>query len=214
MKTERDINDPFKAWCILQVQDDKYISYDATKKSNYLFDLIVVDTHKLPISPNRGFSRVQMNVHVLSVNNKPPMFLNGDEESFYVLDSAKNGTVVGTVLATDMENQNPEKLIYKLNSTNSSVIGVSGKFELVTNRQSNFHWGTVQLVTKGKLDTKESPYTLIVTAYDGPVNAGTTRSSQKKIKVHVMNKGSVSVWVDKNTGESIDYYMVNILIEI
>lgn len=116
------------------------------------------------------------------------------------------GTVVGTILATDTENSNPEKLIYILNSTNSSVEGISSKFELIMNKKSDFHWGAVELVTKAKLDAKESPYTLVVTAYDGPVNFGTTKSSRKEIKVHVINKGSVSVWVDKETGEAVDYY--------
>lgn len=74
------------------------------------------------------------------------------------------------------------------------------------NKKSDFHWGAVELVTKAKLNAKESPYTLVVTAYDGPVNFGTTKSSRKEIKVHVINKGSVSVWVDKETGEAVDYY--------
>jgi len=151
-----------------------------------------------------------MKVHVLAVNNKPPMFVNGDQETFYVFDSARNGTVVGTVLATDLEDANPEKLIYILNTTNSSTpAGVSDKFELVYSKNSAnaFHWGAVELITKAKLNARESPYTLLVTAYDGPIHLGSSRSSQKLLHVNVMNKGSVSIWVDRATGEAVDYYM-------
>ncbi len=183
-----------------------YINYDSNKRSNYLLNFDVLDQFKEPVGNNRGKSQGQINVHVLSVNNRPPMFLNGNEEAFYSLDSAKTGTLIGTILATDTENLNPEQLIYILNTTNSSVLGESDKFELFVNKKSDFHWGAVELITKSKLDAKESPYTLVVTAYDGPINFGTTKSSQKHIKVYVINKGSFNVWVDKKTGEAVDYY--------
>ena len=86
-----DITDPFKAWCILKVQDDMWINYDSTKRSNYDFDLVVHDRFKEPVGANKGESKVALRVHVLSVNMRAPMFLNGDEETFYALDSAKNG---------------------------------------------------------------------------------------------------------------------------
>jgi hypothetical protein len=93
-----------------------------------------------------------------------------------------------------------------LNNTNGT--GVSEEFELFHKNATNFHWGAVELVTKSKLDVQKSPYTLVVTAYDGPIHLSTTLSSQKEVKVYVFNKGSKSVWVDKNSGESVDYYSV------
>ncbi len=118
-------------------------------------------------------------------------------------------------MATDIENPNPERLIYQLNTTVQTTANdfISDKFELIHKDSTNFHWGSVELVTKAKLDAKESPYLLSVTAYDGPPNLGTTLSSKKTIKVNVLNKGSMSVWVDKNTGESVDYYSVSVLEE-
>ncbi len=206
-KTERDRSDPFKAWCILKVQNDRYISYDATKQSYYLFDLVVTDNKFPPIGTNKGLSRAQIKVHILAVNNKPPMFLGGDEETFIVFDSARNGTVVGTIQATDLEDANPEKLIYVLNSTNSTnPNGISDKFELV-NKASAFHWGSVELVTKAKLNGKESPYRLVVTAYDGPIHLESTRSSMKLLIVNVLNQGTVSTWSEKETGKPVGYYM-------
>ena len=86
----------------------------------------------------------------------------------------------------------------------------SFEFEFMHKIAINFYSGSVELITKAKLDVKQSPYLLVVTAYDGPVHLGTTLFSKKTVRVHVLNKGSMSVWVDKSTGEAVDYYSARV----
>lgn len=105
-----------------------------------------------------------------------------------------------------MENTNPSELIYTLTDSHDKP---STKFELKKKNGTDSTYSYVELVTKGKLDIKESPYDLIVTVFDGSINMASTLSSQKFIRVHVMNKGSVNVWVNKDTGMSVDYYVVS-----
>jgi hypothetical protein len=90
-KFSPDLTSPFKSWCILKVQDGMFISYDAIRKSSYLFDLNVMDLKQTPVYPNSGFSKVQINIRVIPVNNMPPTFVNGNEEIFTIFDSAKIG---------------------------------------------------------------------------------------------------------------------------
>jgi len=205
LKTSPDKFDPFITWCILKVRDDMFIDYDAVKLSSYLFDLLVVDEEKPPVYPNSGVSRAQMKVRVIPVNSKPPMFMNGNEQTFYTLDTARPGTVLGTILATDFENPNPDRLIYVIDDLPGNK-----KFELQFKASTNLYWGSVNLITKQKLDVSESPYIISVTAYDGPIGMRDTLKSRKIIKVYVLNKGSLSVWVNKDNGQPVDYYSVNI----
>jgi hypothetical protein len=93
-KFSPDISSPFKSWCVLKVQDGMFISYDAIRKSSYLFELNVVDSKNTPAYPNPGFSRAQIKVRVIPVNNKPPTFANGDRENFFALDSYKIGKLL------------------------------------------------------------------------------------------------------------------------
>jgi hypothetical protein len=51
---------------------------------------------------------------------------------------------------------------------------------------------------------------LNVIAYDGPVELGDTLSSRKMIQIHVIYKGTVSIWNNGGTGSPVDYYMVKV----
>jgi hypothetical protein len=68
----------------------------------------------------------------------------------------------------------------------------------------------VNLVTKEKLNVSESPYVISITAYDGPIGMRDTLKSRKILKVYVLNKGSLSVWVNKDNGQPVDYYSVSL----
>lgn len=187
------LRDPQTTICVLKVRDDMIVDYDVMRKSVYLLDLVVRDDMPPPVYPNTGRARAQLRVRVLPVNNRPPQFVNGDEETFYVLDSIRPDTMIGTVLATDMENPNPDRIIYSIDSFLSSKT-IMEKFELKTSMNTTqSYWGAAGLFIKGKLEVSESPYLITVRAYDGPPDLKNTLSSPKLFKVVVLNKGNLSI---------------------
>jgi hypothetical protein len=180
--------DPQTIVCVLKVRDDMFVDYDVVRKSFYLIELVVHDTLPPPVYPNRGFTRAQIRIKVKPVNNRPPMFVNGNDETFYVLDSIRPDTCIGTVLATDMENPNPDRLTYQLDQ--SVFSNGLDKFELKTiSNTTNLYWGSAGLFVKAKLDVNDSPYLITVVVYDGPPDLKDTLSSRKIVKVVVLNKG-------------------------
>ncbi|CAF0762269.1 unnamed protein product [Brachionus calyciflorus] len=208
-RTSLDLVDPHVTWCILKVRDDMIVDYDIVKKSHYLLELVVLDKNPPPIYPNRGVSRAQIRVRVIPVNNKPPLFVNGNEETFNVLDSIRPNTLIGSILATDMENPNPDRLIYKFD--NYIPKSTLDKFELRPSMNStSSYWGSVGIFTTNKLEVSESPYILPIIAYDGPLELKDTLSSRKIVKINVLNKGSMSVWMNETSGLPVDYYSINL----
>ena len=207
LRTSPDKFDPFITWCILKVRDEMFIDYDAVKLSSYLLELLVIDDAKQPVYPNTGLSRSQIKIRVIPVNTRPPMFVSGNEQTIYTIDSVRPGTAITTVLATDFENPNPDRIIYEIDN---SFLSSNKKFELVYKNTTNLYWGSVNLVTKEKLDVSESPYVISITAYDGPIGMRDTLKSRKILKVYVLNKGSLSVWVNKDNGQPVDYYSVSL----
>lgn len=182
-------NDPHTTVCVLKVRDDMVINYDVMRRSFYLLELAVIDRLPPPVYPNTGISRAQIRVRIIPVNNQPPVFVNGNEETFYVLDSIPSGILVGTVLATDMENPNPDRLIYQIDPILSDP-NVPEKFELRSSfNTTQSYWGSAGLFVKGKLEVSESPYLITVTVFDGPPDLKDTKYSQKLFKVVVLNKG-------------------------
>lgn len=209
LRTSLDAHDPHIAWCILKVRDDMIVDYDIMKKAYYLLEIVVLDNVPPPVYPNRGISRAQIRIRVIPVNNKPPRFVNGNEETFNVLDSIRPNTLIGTVLATDMENPNPDRIIYKFDTflPRSSY----DKFELRQNQNStSSYWGSVGIFTTQRLLVSESPYILTIIAYDGPLELKDTLSSRKIVRINVLNKGSMSVWVNETTGQPVDFYSVDL----
>ena len=197
-------NDPHSAWCTLKVRDDSFIEYDIAKKSNYLLELIVWDRAQPPVYPNKGSANVQIRVKVTPVNKKAPSFINGNEETFYVLDSIQPNSQIGTIAATDFENPNPDRVIYKIDER---MTDSSEKFYLSKSKSStSSYWSSTGLFTRTKLDVNESPYILSVVAYDGPIELKETMSSRKIVKIFVLNKGSASVWSSADSGLPVEFY--------
>jgi hypothetical protein len=155
LRTVPEKDDPNSVRCVLKVVDSMYIDYDTTRRSSYLLEMKVLDKEPKPVYPNAGETVKKIRVNVKAVNNKPPKFVNGDEETFYILDSNKPGTLIGTVLATDVENTNPDSIVYKIESIvdkmsmkkKANLIG--DKFELrkIVN-STNAYWGSVGLYTR------------------------------------------------------------------
>jgi hypothetical protein len=202
-KTEIDPNDSRVAYCLLQVQANSIVRYDVIKRSELFIILTVVDDQQEPVFPNKGHASIEFKIRVKNIN-KPPMFVNGKEETFYVLDSIRPGQVVGTLLATDLDNLNPTQVTYQI--ANEDIYKDS--FELVTMIPStigNQYWASTQLRTKSKLDVNLSPYVLLIIAKDSS-NSG----SYKTVKVFVLNKGSMSVWINVANGKPVDYYSAEI----
>jgi hypothetical protein len=217
LRTGHDKIDPHTAWCILKVKDDTFIDLsDFSKRTSYLMEIIVWDKQpQPPVYPNKGSSSVQVRVRVLPVNKRPPQFINGVEEKFYVLDSIQENTLIGTIVATDFENPNPDRIIYKIDKNWDMFSSVSDQFGLKSNLdKTHEHWGTVGIYTKKKLSVKDSPYIISVIAYDGNIGLKDTLSSRKIIKVVVLNKGSMSVWSEPMTGLALDSYLVEVDEEI
>jgi hypothetical protein len=217
VKTGHDKNDPHTAWCILKVKDDTFIDLsDLSKRTDYLLELTVWDKlPQPPVYPNKGSSSVQVRVRILSVNKKAPLFVNGDEEKFYVLDSLPPNSLIGTILATDFESMNPDRIIYKIDEELDLFKSIADQFELVANQNSTkSHWGSVGLFNKNRLNVSQSPYILGIVAYDGDIGLKETLSSRKIITVYVLNKGSTSAWSDSNTGFSVDSYSAEINEEV
>lgn len=209
LRTSMDAHDPHIAWCILKVRDDMIVDYDIMKKAYYLLEIVVIDNVPPPVYPNRGISRAQIRIRVIPVNNKPPRFVNGNEETFNVLDSIRPNTLIGTVLATDMENPNPDRIIYKFDTFLPRSF--YDKFELRQNQNStSSYWGSVGIFTTQPLLVSESPYILTIIAYDGPLELKDTLSSRKIVRINVLNKGSMSVWVNETTGQPVDFYSVDL----
>ena len=205
-------NDPHTAWCTLKVRDDSFIEYDIAKKSNYLLELIVWDKAQPPVYPNKGSANVQIRVKVTPVNKKAPSFINGNEETFYVLDSIQPNSLIGTIAATDFENPNPDRVIYKIDE---KMTDSSEKFYLSKSKSTtSSYWSSTGLFTRAKLDVNESPYILTVVAYDGPIQLRETMSSRKIIKIFVLNKGSSSVWSNTDSGLPVDFYTASLSEEV
>ena len=213
LRMSRDSDDPLHtAWCVLKVGDTMQVNYDVLRRDLYLLDIVVLDEQpQPPVYPNPGRANVQVKLKVISVNKHAPMFLNGEKETFYVLDSLRPDTLIGTISATDVENPNPDRIIYQLVEDAQSS-NVSELFELKQYKatKEGKHWGSVGLVSKARLSAKDSPYVLAVTAYDGPPELSDTLSSHKIITVVVLNKGSMSVWSDATSGLPLDYYACDV----
>ena len=140
--------------------------------------------------------------------------MNGDEERFYVLDSIPPNTLIGTILATDFENPNPAQIRYKIENLDVLSVG-SSEFELVAHQNvTKAHWGSVGLFNKNKLNVSNSPYILSIVAYDGDIDLKDTLSSRKIVTVFVLNKGSMSVWTNSETGQPTDSYSARINEEV
>jgi hypothetical protein len=195
-----------EAWCILSVQPDKYVSLDATGISFYNLEIVVEDLEH-PVLPNLGRSSVPIVVYVKGVNNFPPSFINGEDEKFFILDSHEPNTLITTLLAIDEENPG-NNLYYKIMDSDDSF-----RFKIVNpSIQSSAKSKSVGVyLGEEHLPIRKKPYMLTVRCYDGPIDLTTTLSAEKKLFIYVINKGSVSVWVDSTTGEPIDYYRVDLI---
>lgn len=170
------------------------VDYDVMRKSFYLLELVVRDMIPRPVLPNMGETRSQIRVRVIPVNNQPPLFVNGESETIYVLDSIRPGTLIGTVLATDMENPNPDRLTYALDMPliESVGSGIDEKFELKSSTNTTpTYWGSAGLFVKAKLDVADSPYLIPVVVYDGPPDLSDTQMNRKTFTVVVLNKGLI-----------------------
>ena len=217
LRTGHDKNDPHTAWCILKVKDDTFIDlFLLSRRSDYFLEIIVWDKQpQPPVYPNKGSSSVQVQVRILPVNKRPPLFLNGDEETFYVLDSMPSNTLIGTISATDFETTNPDRIIYKIDESLDFFNSVNDNFELVEiQNKSKKYWGSIGLFNKKRLNVSESPYLISLVAYDGDIGLRETLSSHKIVKIHVLNKGSMSVWSDTTNGFAVDSYNAEVKEEV
>ena len=210
LRTSVDKYNKNLVWCVLKVQEDKFVDYDTTKRSTYLLDLLVLDTEPTPVPPNIGSATKRIRINVKPVNDKPPKFINGMDETFYILDSNKPGILIGTVSASDMESNNPDSMVYEIDA-DLTAKDVAAKFELKqVHGSSNAVWGSMGLYTREVLKVDQSPYLVTIRAYDGPVELSDTLYSTKLCVVHVLNKGTVSVWVNSENGMPVDYYKINL----
>jgi hypothetical protein len=74
------------------------------------------------VYPNTGSSHGQIKIRVIPVNSRPPMFVSGNEQTVFTIDSVRPGTAITTVLATDFENPNPDRIIYEIGNSFFSAI--------------------------------------------------------------------------------------------
>lgn len=210
---QADLHDENIAICTIKVCADCKVEH-RVGQSFILLDVIVEDKIPAPVSPNTGIVRKTVRIKVIPNNSNPPMFANGVEEVFYMLDSNRPGTQIGTVFATDLDTYSPDEIHYELySSINDTKISHLDKFELrkiVSSSRKNV-WSSVGLFVKKQLTVDESPYRVVIRAYDTPLNVMTTNThhAEKVIIVHILNQGSKSVWVSQN-GAPIDMYETSI----
>lgn len=89
----------------------------------YIFDLIAEQ-----YVPNRPIlaSRATVEIHLLNENARSPKFLRG-HETFYVSETAKVGTEIGTIYAIDPDN---DPISYSMTSLQFSIDSNSGVIRL------------------------------------------------------------------------------------
>ena len=190
------------------------IDYDTTRVSSYLLELDEADLVPAPIAPNPGHARRRLRINVKPVNNKPPKFISGDQpDNLYLLDSNKPGDRISTLLATDGDNPNPVSLIYEIlpNSFDQQLARSASAFELRRDEESS---GGVGLYSKEVLRVTHSPYTIDIKVSDGPSHLTDTLHSVKHIAVYVLNRGTVSVWLNSGSNLPVDYYKVQVMEEL